>query len=264
LHPIAFKIGTFSIYYYGLMTVVAYATILMLLPRLKKYEDLDIETAIDITVFAVAGGVTGARLFYTLINFNTYVHQPLHIINIREGGLSWHGALLGGFIGLAILSKIKKISLGKITDFASVVVTLGLAIGRIGCFLNGCCYGRITTLPWGVEFKGMGLHGLRHPTQIYESLLLVVAFFLLLWWWKRKKFDGEMTMAMFGIYGIIRFFVEIFRENTPDQYLGGHALSLAQYLSILLSVVFALLIFFKRKSVIQEEANKKLQGETLT
>jgi len=213
----------------------------------RKYENLTMDDAVDVTIYAIVGGVTGARLIYVFLNIKHFISTPLHIFYIREGGLSWHGGLLGGFLGLVVLHFVRKIPLGKICDFGAVHITIGLAIGRIGCFLNGCCYGKVTHVPWAIEFKGAVIPGLRHPTQLYESFLLVIAFLFLLWWWKRKKFDGEMTMMMLALYGIIRFVVEIFRYNTPNQYLFGGSLSLAQYFSILLTIIFGTIIFIKRR-----------------
>jgi len=265
LHPIAFKIGGFPIYFYGIMMVVAYLVVLFIMRYTRRYEGFTYEEAIDVTIFAIAGGVIGARLFYVALNIGIFIKEPLHIFFVREGGLSWYGALLGGFLGMVALHIFKKMPLGKVCDFASVHITLGLVIGRIGCFLNGCCYGKITDVPWAVEFRGAGLPGLRHPTQLYESFLLVMAFLFMLWLWKRKKFDGEMAMLMFASYGAIRFFVEFFRENTMDQYPGGSTLSLAQYLSISLFIVFTVLIIVKRYLIkskpIQETEKPAETGE---
>lgn len=247
MHPVAFKIGEFTIYYYGLMMVVAYLVVIALMWFTRKYEGFDMNLALDCTIYSIIGGVIGARLVYVVLNLGQYLKSPLHIINVREGGLSWHGALLGAFVGLVILSRTKGASLGKLTDFTAVHGTIALAIGRIGCFLNGCCYGKVCELPWAVEFKGAGLHGTRHPTQLYECFLMLILFAILLWWWRRKRFDGELTMAMFAGYGVIRFIVEFFRENTPDQYLWGTSLSLAQYFSLLLIVVFTAAILIKGK-----------------
>ncbi|MCD4783315.1 MAG: prolipoprotein diacylglyceryl transferase [Candidatus Eremiobacteraeota bacterium] len=249
MHPIAFKIGSFPIYFYGVMMVVAYVAVLLVMRFTRKFEGFSYDQAIDVTIFAIAGGVIGARLFYVALNLSVFIKSPLHIFFLREGGLSWHGALLGGLLGMLALHIFKKMPLGKICDFASVHIILGLAIGRIGCFLNGCCYGKITDVPWAVEFKGANLAGLRHPTQLYESFLLVITFLFMLWWWKRKKFDGEMTMLMFASYGAIRFFVEFFRSNTPNQYPRGSTLSLAQYFSLALFSIFTTIVIVKRKLI---------------
>ncbi len=247
MHPIAFKIGNFPIYFYGVMMVVSYLTVLVIVNFTHKLEGFTMDEAVDITIFAVAGGVIGARLFYVALNMGKFLQSPIHIIFVREGGLSWHGGLIGAFIALVILHYMRKLPLGKICDYAAVHSVIALAIGRIGCFLNGCCYGKECGCNWGVEFKEAGITGLRHPTQLYESFMLIIAFIFLLWWWKRKKFDGEMTMIMFALYGVIRFIVEIFRENTPNQYLFGLPVSLAQYLSLALIAVFSVIVFVKRK-----------------
>ncbi|MFP4498092.1 MAG: prolipoprotein diacylglyceryl transferase [Vulcanimicrobiota bacterium] len=249
MHPVALKIGNFTIYFYGLMMVVAYIVVLLVMKSTRQIEKFDMDTALDCSIYAIIGGVIGSRLLYVFLNFKDYLEKPLQILNVREGGLSWHGALIGGFIALLMLAAKKKMPVWKLSDFTSVHVTVALAIGRIGCFLNGCCYGKLTDCPLGVEFKSAHIEGLRHPTQLYESALLIVTFFILLWWWKRKKFDGEMTLAMFGTYGVIRLIVEFFRYNTPDQYPGASPLSLAQLFSILLILgCTAAIIYFRKKT----------------
>ena len=254
MHPIAFRLGNFPIYYYGLLMVIAYVTVFFIMRHTRKFEDLSLETALDITIFIIVGGVMGARLFYILLNIGDYFFSPLSLFNIREGGLSWHGALMGGFLGTVALSKIKKIPLGKVADFAAVHSTIALAIGRIGCFLNGCCYGKPTLFITGVDFRASGLEYYRHPTQLYESILMIVSFVLLLYWWKKKKYNGELTLIMFFMYGITRFIVEFFRDNTADQYIGMINLSLAQYLSIALTLGCGIALYIKKKKLnIKEE-----------
>ncbi|MCE1247096.1 MAG: prolipoprotein diacylglyceryl transferase [Firmicutes bacterium] len=247
MHPIAFKIGNFPIYYYGVMMVVSYIVTLIVMKYTHDIEKLTYDEAVDVSIYSIAGGVIGARLFYVCLNLGTFLKSPIHILYIREGGLSWHGAMIGGFLGLFLMSYLKKIPMGRIADYASVHGTLALAIGRLGCFMNGCCYGKECSLPWAVNFHDAGIHGLRHPTQLYETLMLVVCFFLFLWWWKKKKFDGEMTLLMFAAYGVIRFVVEFFRENTANQYPGGIEISLAQYFSLAIIIVCAALLAAKRR-----------------
>jgi phosphatidylglycerol:prolipoprotein diacylglycerol transferase len=235
------------------MTVAAYLIIILIMTRTRKMEGFDMETAMDCTIYSIVGGVLGARLFYVALNYQAYAGHPGNILNIREGGLSWFGAMIGGFAGMAALSAVRKIPLGKVADFTGIHGTIALAVGRIGCFLNGCCYGRESTLPWAVEFREAHIHGHRHPTQLYESALLVLAFFLLLWWWKRKKFDGEIILASFGLNGLARFLIEFFRDNTPDQYLSPGSFSLAQYFGLGIFLLFASIIIIKRKKLSSQE-----------
>jgi phosphatidylglycerol---prolipoprotein diacylglyceryl transferase len=253
VHPVAFKIGNFSVYYYGLMMVVAYLVVFLVMRNTKKYEDFNIDTVLDISIFIVIGGVVGARIFYVLLNLGEYLGNPLGMFNMREGGLSWHGALLGGLVATILLSHLKKIPLGKVTDFAAVHSTIALAIGRIGCFLNGCCYGKPTSFFTGVDFSAAGLAYHRHPTQLYESFVMVISFFILLGWWNKRKFNGELTLLLFFLYGITRFLVEFFRDNTADQYIGGVNLSLAQYLSIFMIIGCGIAVYFKRKKADSQE-----------
>lgn len=247
MHPVAFKIGSLTIYWYGLMTVVAYLVVLGIMKYTRRFEDLDQDTALDCTIYAIAGGVSGARLLYVLMNYKLYLDKPLDALNIREGGLSWYGALIGGVFAIWILSLVKKMSFPKLIDFTAVHGVIALAVGRVGCFLNGCCYGRVSDLPWAADFSAAHIDGRRHPTQLYESILLVIFFLILLKLWKYKKFDGEMTLAAFFFNGVSRFTVEFFRDNTPDQYIFSGGLSLAQYFAIVMMVAFPLIIIHYRK-----------------
>jgi phosphatidylglycerol---prolipoprotein diacylglyceryl transferase len=249
VQPIAFRIGNFPIYFYGLMMVIAYIIVFLIMRKTRKHENLSLETALDTTIFIIIGGVVGARIFYILLNLGEYIHTPLSFFNVREGGLSWHGALIGGLIGAFLLARAKKLPLGVVSDFAAVHSTIALAIGRMGCFMNGCCYGKPTSYFTGVHFTAAGLAHPRHPTQIYEALLMVVSFFILLSWWKKKKFNGELTLLMFSMYGIVRFIVEFFRDNTADQYIGLTNLSLAQYLSIAMTLGCGIVLYVKRKNI---------------
>jgi len=228
------------------MMVIAYFFIVgfiyLYAPKLK----VDREKAIDISIVCFIGGIIGSRIVFILMNLEQYSGHWTSILDFQKGGLSWHGGVLGGILAIVVTSKLKGISIPKMLDLIMTPAIAGLGIGRIGCFLNGCCYGKACSLPWAVTFPHHRLPIPVHPTQIYEMILDFTLFAFLIYWWNRKKFDGELAMLMMAIYSIIRFFVESFRYNTPNQMILG--LSLAQWVSLLIFIILMPTILILRKN----------------
>ncbi|HPZ08009.1 MAG TPA: prolipoprotein diacylglyceryl transferase [Candidatus Eremiobacteraeota bacterium] len=231
-------IGPFDIYTYAVVLVIGFIIGLTWALKYSKPEDVKPETVMDLSICILIGGIIGARFIHVLINYQEYsIRDPVKIINFREGGLAWYGAVLGAIIGGIIFARISRILFWKLADICSAPVMLGLAIGRIGCFLNGCCYGKPTNLPWGVEFPDVYPPGVsRHPTQIYEALLDIGIFYILNLINKKKKFHGEIFCYFIGLYSIARFIVEFYREWFSSIPAIMH-LNLAQITSLLLIIV---------------------------
>ncbi|MEQ8169983.1 MAG: prolipoprotein diacylglyceryl transferase [Candidatus Eremiobacterota bacterium] len=209
-------IGPLDIYTYGVVMVIGFIIALTWALKYSKPKDIKPEEVMDFSIYLLISGIIGARLIHVIINYNEYsLSDPLTIINLRKGGLAWYGALIGAIAGGLIYSKVSKISFWKLADMVSAPSMVGLAIGRIGCFLNGCCYGKPTDLPCGVEFPETYPPGVsRHPTQIYESILDLVVFYILHKIIdKNKKFYGETFCYFIGLYSLVRFIVEFFRET---------------------------------------------------
>ena len=244
MHPVLFEFGTIKVYSYGFMMVVAYffalGFIYMYAPKVKMNRN----DAIDMSIIAFVSGILGARLVYVLINLKQYSSDWSQIFEFQRGGLSWHGGVLGGVLAIIIYCKFKKYSIPKALDLILTPAVAGLGIGRIGCFLNGCCYGKSCSLPWAMSFPHHKHPHPVHPTQLYELIMDFVAFGFLLFWWKKRKFNGENSLMMAAIYSVIRFIVEFYRYNTPDQMI--HGLSLAQWVSVGAFVILVPLILILR------------------
>lgn len=239
-----FSIGGFEIYSYAVMMVVGFLLCLLILKkRVIKYQ-LSLDLVMDLAFYLVVGGVLGARLIYVLQNIPYYRENLLEIVNLRAGGLSWHGAMLGGLLVIWLYTRSKKISLPQIFDLMAPVWLFGLSIGRIGCFLNGCCYGKETRLPWGMIFPEDGFTAPRHPTQLYEMLLIWLSLPILFFWEKKQKFSGELMWASIVLYAAVRFIVEFFRESAPLAWAWG--LSAAQVASLLSVLVILPYIIYRR------------------
>lgn len=226
INPVALKIGPLSIYWYGVMYLLGFMSAWGLgVWRAKQSNGLWTATQVaDLIFFAALGVIIGGRIGYILFyDLASFLHNPLRIFAIWQGGMSFHGGLLGVLAALWWYSRKLQKSYLEVTDFIAPLVPIGLAAGRLGNFINGELWGRVTTAPWGMIFPGAGSEP-RHPSMIYEGLLEGVLLFIVLWWYSARPGPRGMVSALFLIlYGSFRFFVEFFRE--PDPQLGFIALN---------------------------------------
>jgi phosphatidylglycerol:prolipoprotein diacylglycerol transferase len=183
--------------------------------------------------FAVLGVILGGRLGYVLFyKPGYYASNPLEILAVWQGGMSFHGGLLGVILAMAWVAWRYRVDYLRLMDFISPLVPLGIAAGRLGNFINGELYGRVTEVPWGMVFRGAG-DAPRHPSQLYQFALEGLVLFALLWWFSAKPRPRGAVSALFLIgYGSLRFIAEFGRE--PDAHLGFLALGLTmgQWLSL--------------------------------
>jgi phosphatidylglycerol:prolipoprotein diacylglycerol transferase len=238
--PIAIKIGPFfgigplAVHWYGLTYLVAFMLFLMLANLQTRREPFasrgwtgrDIE---DLLFFGVLGVVLGGRLGYVLFYKPAhYLAHPLEIPAVWQGGMSFHGGLLGVITALGLFAWLRGRRFLDVTDLVAPCVPLGLASGRIGNFINGELWGRFAdpSLPWGMVFPQSGSPLPRHPSQLYQFGLEGVTLFIILWWFGRKPRPlGQVSAAFMIGYGVFRFTAEYFRE--PDSFLGPLALGLS-------------------------------------
>lgn len=234
INPVLLKIGIFEIRYYGLIFVLSFLIAYFILVYLAKERKLKLnkEDIADLILYLIISIVIGSRLFYVIFyNLKFYLSNPLQIFAVWHGGLSFHGGLIGAIIGALFFCKKKKISFYEIADIVVIPAALGLALGRIGNFINGELYGRITNLPWAVKFKDA--EGFRHPSQLYESLKNFIILGIL-WFIRNKNLPkGFLFWSFVTMYSCLRFFVEFFRE--PDMQLGFiiYNLTMGQILCII-------------------------------
>jgi phosphatidylglycerol:prolipoprotein diacylglycerol transferase len=250
IDPILIELGPIRVSWYGLMYIFGFIASYFLVRYQMKRKDfgvskLDVE---NLYFYLILGLIIGARLGYVLFyDLKMYLQNPLEIIRIDHGGMSFHGGLIGVLVvGILFCWKNKK-SFRKIADLFIVTAPIGLGLGRIGNFINGELYGRVTQVPWGMVFpKGGPLP--RHPSQLYESALEGGILFLILWFLKGKKLpDGGLLALFLSLYGLFRFFVELFRE--PDPQLGFilGPFTMGQTLSAFMIVGGILLLAYLRK-----------------
>ena len=193
------------------------------------------ETISDITLWIMLGGIFGARIFYV----TTYWKQEFadqsftEVFMVQHGGLVYYGGLIGATLAAMVYIRWKKLPLWPLTDVLAPSIALGSFFGRIGCLLNGCCYGRACDLPWAIHFPAdHETHGAGvHPTEIYDALLNLILYVFLAWLFRRKKFDGQIFATYLIIYAVFRSIAEYFRGDYPADHV--HAgLTSAQLVSV--------------------------------
>jgi phosphatidylglycerol:prolipoprotein diacylglycerol transferase len=229
MHRILFEIGPVTVYSYGLLVAAGFLIASVMILSDSRKLGLARDSVFDCLIAILAGGIVGGRLLFVALHWQYYFESPLSIFMLTEGGMAFHGALGGALLAGIITARIKKLPFWKTADLIAPYIALGQAIGRIGCFLNGCCYGKITTSGIGVMFPGESV--LRVPTQIYSSFFLLILFIILIKLRSRGIFSGFVFSMYIILYSIFRFFIEFFRGDNPAVLYG---LTLAQLISIFL------------------------------
>ncbi len=230
MHPTICTIGPFTIYSYGLMLALAFVVGQYLAACQARKEKINPEVIFNFLFLSVISGIAGARVFYVLENLQYYLGDPLEIIMFQHGGLSWFGGLiLGGSCGVLYLKK-KGMPIYRALDLVAPFIALSQAIGRIGCLLNGCCYGKVAEWVFWFPDKGEPLI----PTQAYSSFALILIFFVLRFMQERPHKNGEIFFAYLLLYSLKRFFIEFWRGDNSVILWG---MTLFQILSV---VVFFL------------------------
>jgi phosphatidylglycerol:prolipoprotein diacylglycerol transferase len=227
IDPIAFAIGPLAVRWYGLMYLAGFAAGWWLgLRRIAQGAAPVTRRQFDDLLFlAVLGVILGGRLGYVLFYKPAhYLAHPLEVFAIWQGGMSFHGGLLGVMLAMAFAARRHRVDYLRLMDFVAPLCPLGIAAGRMGNFINGELWGRVTDVPWGMVFRGAG-DAPRHPSQLYQFALEGVLLFVILWWYSSKPRPRGAVSALFLIgYGALRFVAEFARE--PDAFLGYLAMGL--------------------------------------
>jgi len=249
IDPAIIKLGPLQIRWYGLMYVVGFILSYVLVQsQIKKNPDSNLAEHVEnlnvtLMVFLIFGGRLGYVLFY---NLAYYVENPAEILATWQGGMSFHGALLGVICGGIWFCSTRKLDFWRTADIYVVTIPLGLGLGRIGNFINAELYGRESNMPWAMIFPGGGMKP-RHPSQLYEFLLEGIFLFIVLWKAKDRPHPSGFMLSLFLIgYGVVRSIVENFRE--PDAQIGFiGVLTMGQILSVAM-IVAGVIIFFLRRN----------------
>ncbi|MGM0481753.1 MAG: prolipoprotein diacylglyceryl transferase [Pseudomonadota bacterium] len=247
--------GPLAIRWYGLAYIAGFVFAYWWGSRqAERSEHWNKEQFADLLFWGFIGVILGGRIGYVLFyQFSNFIADPLFLFKVFDGGMSFHGGLLGVVIAIFAYARLKQRPLLQVGDFVAPLVPMGLFFGRLGNFINGELWGRVTDVPWAIVFPSGGPVP-RHPSQLYEALLEGLLLFILLWWFKQKPRGLGAVSGLFLLgYGVARFTVEFFRE--PDAHLGvlSLGLSMGQWLTLPMIVVgAALLINASKKPQVQQ------------
>ncbi|WP_201023161.1 prolipoprotein diacylglyceryl transferase [Serinicoccus chungangensis] len=245
--PSSFDVGPLTVYWYGVMYAVGFllAWVLGTVLARRTGSGWSADQVSDLILYSIVGVVVGGRLGYTLFyGLENAVADPVSVLRIYEGGMSFHGGLLGVLVALGLYARRAGRSFFAVSDFVAPLVPPGLFFGRIGNFINAELWGKETAVPWGMVFPGAGDEP-RHPTMLYEALLEGLLLFGVLWWYTRRSPPvGAVSGLFLLLYGVVRVLVEFLR--VPDAHLGYLALewvTMGQVLSAPMVVVGGYLLW---------------------
>ena len=243
MHPIIAKIGPLYIYSYGLMVAIGFAAAALLAYRHARDFGIDKEKIIDLGIVMLLSGIIGARIIYVALNYQYYIRNGLEIINLTKGGLVWYGAFIFGMVASAWFVRKNKISFWTAADLFAPYIALAQAFGRIGCLLNGCCYGSAAPPGFILSVLFPEDSVLRYPTQIFSALTLLLIFVILRTWQRKRHFNGEIFLGYGLLYSMKRFGVEFFRGDYPKILYG---LTISQLISAAIFIVCLNLFIYRR------------------
>ncbi|MGI6620665.1 MAG: prolipoprotein diacylglyceryl transferase [Bacillota bacterium] len=248
MRPVLFTLGGIKFYSYGLMVGLGYVLGALMASRIARKKGMDPDSLLDFFLLLFVSGVLGGRLLHVALNVEAYPDLKA-VFDLRDGGLSIHGVLLGGIIAVGLYCRVKQMPLGVLFDIVVSGVALGQSIGRWGCLFNGCCYGILTGGSWGVLTRYAP--GLRHPYPIYESAADFLLFVFLLRMSQRVWFDGGLFLIYMAGYSGIRFALEFFRDNRS--FVLG--LSYAQWFSaLMLAISLGVFLYLKGKTGVEKRS----------
>ncbi len=249
IDPVFLRIGPLAFRWYGMMYAISFVSALFLIRTVALRKKLKIthDQISDLMLYVALGVILGGRVGYVLFyNFMFYLENPSKIIAVWEGGMSFHGGMIGAIVGGILYCRKQKLPVYEVADVAIVSVPIGLGLGRIGNFINGELFGRATDLPWCMVFPGGG-DVCRHPSQLYQAALEGAVLFAILWFLSKKQMaHGVVFWSFILFYGIFRFVAEFARE--PDAHIGltAEVLSRGQLLSLPM-IILGIMMVWKRR-----------------
>jgi phosphatidylglycerol---prolipoprotein diacylglyceryl transferase len=247
VHKIAFHIGNYPVAWFGIFVAIAFVLGLWTAARRGARDGLTADQMMDAGPWLILGTIVGARLWYVVTYWQEgFAREPwTEIFMVQRGGLVFYGGLVGASAATLIYLIRKKIPIWKFGDAVAPSIALGYVFGRMGCLMNGCCYGRTCDLPWAIHFpQDHPTHGASvHPTQIYDAILSGLLYLGLAWLHRRKRFDGQIFAAYLICYAVIRSIVESFRGDYSESHIHG-IFTPAQLFGVVILAV-GLILFWK-------------------
>ena len=256
MYPEIFHIGSFPINTYGVFLAIAFLCAILVAVRLAARDGLPRERIYDLSLWMLLGGLIGSKILM-LFTEPEYRDHPLQLLSLdflRSGGV-FYGGLIGAVLTGYFLMKRYKLPWWKTADACAPGIAIGNFFGRQGCFAAGCCWGKPTSLPWGVKFTELGhqITGVPtdvylHPTQLYESFAMLIVFLFLLWMHRRKRFNGQVILLYALLYSIVRFSIEFVRDDPRGDIFGLTTLtglSTSQMISLVVGISAAVLLVIR-------------------
>jgi phosphatidylglycerol---prolipoprotein diacylglyceryl transferase len=256
MYPELFRIGSFPINTYGVFLALAFLCAILITVKLAARDGLPREKIYDLCLWMLLSSLVGSKLLmmFTEPEYRDHPLQLLSLDFLRSGGV-FYGGLIGAILAGYFLMRRYKLPWWKTADACAPGIAIGNFFGRQGCFAAGCCWGKPTSLPWGVRFSELGheITGVPvgvalHPTQLYESFAMLIVFFFLLWLHKRRFFTGQVILLYALLYSVVRFTIEFFRDDPRGDLFGlttASGLSTSQLISIVVAVIALVLLIVR-------------------
>ncbi|MHB8069920.1 MAG: prolipoprotein diacylglyceryl transferase [Desulfobaccales bacterium] len=261
MYPVLFKLGPIHIYTYGFFLALAFLSSIYLSAREAERLGMSRARFYDLCFYAVLGALAGSRILYILTELPTFAAHPLKIFALWEGGLIFHGGLVGAVAVAFYYMRRHSIPWRPAFDALAIGMPVGQALGRVGCFMAGCCWGAPSNLPWSVIFSNpetlCPIKEPLHPSQLYEAVLLMGVFGILYGLRTRKRFQGQLMLTYFVLAGTVRFVTEFVRS--PMDYRGPIVIfnwPLTQVVALGIAVVSGLLLWWFWKASSQTQTKK--------
>jgi phosphatidylglycerol---prolipoprotein diacylglyceryl transferase len=243
MRPILFQLGPVPLRSYGVMMMIGFLVGLYRAVRVAKRRGIDTSCVVDTCLYALLAGIVGARLVFILLNWSLFRGDLKNVLSIWQGGLSYHGGVILAVGAVYAYCRTKRLSFLAMADLLAPSLAIAYGFTRIGCFLNGCCYGVPTNLPWGVKFPD--LPGPVHPTQLYSSAASFLIFFALTRVERWNRPSGFVFTAYIALYCVYRFLVEILRRGATAE-VAAWGLTQAQIVSVGVFVVAVVVLLRMR------------------
>lgn len=267
MFPVLLRIGPFTIYSYGFFVILGVTVgIIHVIFRAKAEGiSLSFERLVDLFFYCILSAMIGARGLYVLNHLKHFLKNPLAIFNLSEGGLVFYGGLLLAAGVSFIYMRRHRLPAWRIADLVAPSISLGIAFGKIGCFLAGCCYGRETSLPWAVIFRNPNslarLNTPLHPVQLYEAMINLAIFFFLNLIVKNKRmaFEGGRFWLFIFLYSVTRFFTEMVRGD-PRGFFLSTPLSVSQGIGLFLAFLSIFMLFYLKRIKEGEKVSGRLRN----
>jgi phosphatidylglycerol:prolipoprotein diacylglycerol transferase len=256
MYPVLFRIGNFPINTYGVFLALAFLCAILITVKLGERDGLPRQKIYDLSLWMLLASLIGSKvlMFFTEPEYRDHPLQLLSLDFLRSGGV-FYGGLLGAVLTGYFLMRRYKLPWWKTADACAPGIAIGNFFGRQGCFAAGCCWGKPTSLPWGVRFTELGheITGVPidvplHPTQLYESFAMLAVFFFLLWLHRHRRFSGQVILFYALLYSVIRFAIEFVRDDPRGDILGLTSmtgLSTSQIISLIVGTAALIVLVIR-------------------